>query len=68
MAEWEEKESERQAAYAGIKGGLEDEESAAEATAAQQFVAYVPLPDQKVSFSANLPRLSGVQQSCSVLS
>ena len=45
MAEWEEKEAERQAVYASVKGGME----AVEASEAKvpQFVAYVPLPDQK---------------------
>ncbi|CAL8463792.1 g3326 [Coccomyxa elongata] len=44
MEEWAEKEAERQTALAGVAGGMED----ANATADEpQFVAYVPLPDQK---------------------
>ena len=44
MEEWAEKEAERQTALEGVAGGMED----ANATADEpQFVAYVPLPDQK---------------------
>ena len=45
LAEWEEQEAERREAYAGVAGGM-DSASAAEADG-PQFVAYVPLPDQK---------------------
>ena len=45
LAEWEEQEAERREAYAGVAGGM-DSASATEADG-PQFVAYVPLPDQK---------------------
>ncbi len=45
LDEWEAREKERQDAYAGVSGGLD---ASANSTAdAPQFVAYVPLPDQK---------------------
>ncbi len=44
VEEWEAKEAERQAALASVRGGMEDA-AAAEASGAQQFVAYVPLPE-----------------------
>ena len=44
LAEWQEKEEDRQAALAEVKGGMES--TAAEGNQ-QEFVAYVPLPDQK---------------------
>lgn len=61
LAEWREREAERQAALAAVRGGMADGGAAAgaaavdgggaaadaEAAAAPQFVAYVPLPDQK---------------------
>ncbi|KAL4452496.1 hypothetical protein ABPG75_008158 [Micractinium tetrahymenae] len=57
IAEWEEKEAERQAAFAAIRGGelgggggdgqAADGGVAAADGGASQFVAYVPLPDQK---------------------
>lgn len=43
LEEWKDKEAERQAAFASIRGGMEAEEEPQEA----QFVAYVPLPDTK---------------------
>jgi pre-mRNA-splicing factor ISY1 len=49
IEEWEEREAERQAAFAAVGGGMPeggDAAAAAEQTA-PQFVAYVPLPDQK---------------------
>lgn len=56
IAEWEEKEAERQAAFAAARGGelggaggdgqAADDGAAADG-GASQFVAYVPLPDQK---------------------
>lgn len=46
MEEWEAKEAERQAALASVRGGMEDSEAAG-GGGAPQFVAYVPLPDQK---------------------
>lgn len=42
--EWEEKEHERRQAIAAARGQAVEEE---DASAEQQFVAYVPLPDQK---------------------
>lgn len=45
LAKWQEEESERQAALANVKGGLEAGDKAE--AEQQQFVAYVPLPDQK---------------------
>ncbi|GAB4818782.1 hypothetical protein N2152v2_005828 [Parachlorella kessleri] len=48
VEEWEAKEAERQAALAGVRGGMDDTTAAADgdqAAAAQQFVAYVPLPE-----------------------
>lgn len=52
--EWEEKEAERQAAFADVRGGMPEGgaadaggQGAREAATATQFVAYVPLPDQK---------------------
>ena len=52
--EWQEREAERQAALGAVRGGMADGGGAAaggggddEAAAAPQFVAYVPLPDQK---------------------
>lgn len=54
IADWEEREAERQAALASVRGGMEDGEgggAAARNAAAggdgPGFVAYVPLPDQK---------------------
>lgn len=51
IADWEEKETERQAAFAAVHGGMGEggtaEQADADAAAAPQFVAYVPLPDQK---------------------
>ena len=57
IAEWEEKEAERQAAFAAVRGGelgggggdgqAADGGAAAADGGASQFVAYVPLPDQK---------------------
>lgn len=55
LAEWREREDERQAALAAVRGGMADggaadgdtAAAAAEAAVAPQFVAYVPLPDQK---------------------
>ena len=44
LAEWQEKEQDRQAALADVMGGME---STATEAAQQEFVAYVPLPDQK---------------------
>ncbi len=44
LADWEEKERERQEAYAGIKTAAGHELH--EDDDAPQFVAYVPLPDQ----------------------
>ena len=41
LEEWEERERERQEAFAGVSTGPEAEEEA------QQYLAYVPLPDQK---------------------
>lgn len=46
MEDWDAKEAERQAALASVRGGLEDASSAGDVSA-MQFVAYVPLPDQK---------------------
>ena len=45
MEEWREKEAEREAALADVRGGMAGADLAAEAPA-PQFVAYVPLPDQ----------------------
>ena len=45
LDEWKAREKERQDAYAGVMDGLDA--SADAATDAPQFVAYVPLPDQK---------------------
>jgi len=42
MEEWQAKESERQAALSGVAGGMPADEPAE-----PQYVAYVPLPDQK---------------------
>lgn len=55
IAEWREREEERQAALAAVRGGMADggaaaaeaEAGEADDQAAPQFVAYVPLPDQK---------------------
>lgn len=56
IEEWREREAERQAALASARGGLADGGAGAaaaaaagdvDAAAAPQFVAYVPLPDQK---------------------
>lgn len=44
LAEWQDKEEDRQAALADVKGGMEG--TAVEGDR-QEFVAYVPLPDQK---------------------
>lgn len=43
MEEWDAKEAERQSALAGVAGGMVDTAAADE----PQYVAYVPLPDQK---------------------
>ena len=45
LDEWEAREKERQDAYAGVAGGMDA--SSNTAADAPQFVAYVPLPDQK---------------------
>lgn len=45
LEEWEEREAERQAALAGVRTAEGD--AGAEAAAAPQFVAYVPLPAQE---------------------
>ncbi len=45
MAEWEAQERERNEALAGVAGGMPDTEDGPEQ--APQYVAYVPLPDQK---------------------
>ena len=45
LAEWEAQEAERQEAYAGVACGMESV-SATDGDG-PQFVAYVPLPDQK---------------------
>ncbi len=45
LDEWKAREKERQDAYAGVMDGLDA--SADAAADAPQFVAYVPLPDQK---------------------
>ena len=42
MEEWQAKESERQAALSSVAGGVPTDESAE-----PQYVAYVPLPDEK---------------------
>ena len=42
MEEWQAKESERQAALSNVAGGVPADEPAE-----PQYVAYVPLPDQK---------------------
>lgn len=56
IEEWREREAERQAALKAARGGLADGGAGAAAAsaagdadvaAAPQFVAYVPLPDQK---------------------
>lgn len=47
IAEWDEREAERQAAFAAVGGGMPDADAAAAEQSAPQFVAYVPLPDQK---------------------
>ena len=44
MEEWAEKEAERQSALAGVAGGMNDGNAASDEP---QYVAYVPLPDQK---------------------
>ncbi|DBA94789.1 hypothetical protein WJX77_004489 [Trebouxia sp. C0004] len=44
LSEWQDKEEDRQAALANVKGGMDS--TTAENTQ-QEFVAYVPLPDQK---------------------
>lgn len=44
LSEWQDKEEDRQAALANVKGGMD---STAAEDAQQEFVAYVPLPDQK---------------------
>lgn len=44
LAEWVHKDADRQAALAEVKGGMD---STAVADDRQEFVAYVPLPDQK---------------------
>lgn len=51
VLEWQEKEHERQLALASATGNAVDAASrdAEDAAAASQFVAFVPLPDQKVS-------------------
>lgn len=46
IAEWEEKEQERQAALAGVTGRMTGTEQQHE-DEVPQFVAYVPLPDQQ---------------------
>lgn len=43
LQEWEAKEKERQDAIASVSGGLPDAAAAAE----PQYIAYVPLPDEK---------------------
>lgn len=45
LSEWQQKETERQAALADVKGGMVND--TATANTQQEFVAYVPLPDQK---------------------
>ena len=45
LDEWKAREKERQDAYAGVVDGLDGLADAA--ADAPQFVAYVPLPDQK---------------------
>ena len=49
IAEWEEREAERQASLAAVRGGMEDGEGGGGVGGAAEpaFVAYVPLPDQK---------------------
>lgn len=44
LAEWVHKDKDRQAALADVKGGMD---STTVASDRQEFVAYVPLPDQK---------------------
>ena len=46
MEEWESKAAERDAALASVAGGMADADSVA-ASSEPQFVAYVPLPDEK---------------------
>jgi len=43
-AEWDSKAAERAEAYAGVAGGMDA--TAADQQPAQEFVAYVPLPEQ----------------------
>jgi pre-mRNA-splicing factor ISY1 len=52
LEEWQEKEAERQAAFASVRGRPGDDAASAgeqrdAAAGVPQFVAYVPLPDQK---------------------
>ncbi len=44
LSEWQDKEEDRQAALANVKGGVD---STTADNTQQEFVAYVPLPDQK---------------------
>ena len=46
MEEWESKAAERDAALAAVAGGMADADAAA-TPSEPQFVAYVPLPDEK---------------------
>ena len=45
LAEWQAAAGEREAALAGVAGGMEDAKTGAPAE--PQYVAYVPLPDEK---------------------
>ena len=45
MAEWQAAAGEREAALAGVAGGMDDAKTGA--AAEPQYVAYVPLPDEK---------------------
>jgi pre-mRNA-splicing factor ISY1 len=48
MEEWESKAAERDAALAAVAGGMADADAAAGSSAGElQYVAYVPLPDEK---------------------
>ena len=51
IEEWQEREAERQEAFAAVRGGMADGSGSAHDGGgdedAPQFVAYVPLPDQK---------------------
>lgn len=50
LEEWQEKEAERQAAFASLRahdGGNDAGNQGDDAAGVPQFVAYVPLPDQK---------------------